>query len=220
MTDENSEATTGGPANKWLQMVEQNPGHSQWYIGRFAAMAAEGRDLDGEARMIDAMVARGAAVLDAGCGPGRVGGRLAQLGHRVVGIDLDPELIDAAINDHPGSAWLVGDLSAFDLADLRSSGALGHSDPIEFDAIVCAGNVMTFLDPATRTAALARMGDHLAEGGRLVVGFGAGRDYPFEDFFDDVAAAGLSVQLRLSTWDLRPLDESSDFLVAVLSSAS
>ena len=31
--------------------------------------------------------------------------------------------------------------------------------------------------------------------------------------------AGLAVQLRLSTWDLRPFDEGSDFLVAVLGAA-
>lgn len=217
MTDTGSDETAEGPGNKWLQMIEQNPRHSQWYIDRFAAMAAEGRDLDGEARMIDAMLARGAAVLDAGCGPGRVGGRLAQLGHRVVGVDLDPELIDAAIADHPGSAWLVADVSSFDLAGMRSSGALSSDDPIEFDAIVCAGNVMTFLDPATRIAALQQMSAHLADNGRLVVGFGAGREYPFEDFFDDVEAAGLTVELRLSTWDLQPLHESSDFLVTVLS---
>lgn len=219
VTDDINEASTDGPANKWLQMIEVNPGHSQWYIERFAAMAAEGRDLDGEARMIDAMVARGAAVLDAGCGPGRVGGRLAQLGHRVVGVDLDPELIEAAISDHPGSAWLAGDLSQLDLAALQASGALIDA-PVLFDAIVCAGNVMTFLDPATRTAALERMGAHLAEGGRLVVGFGAGREYPFAEFFDDVAATGLSVDLRLSTWDLKSFDESSDFLVAVLKRVS
>ena len=82
---------------------------------------------------------------------------------------------------------------------------------------MCAGNVMTFLDPATRIAALQQMSAHLADNGRLVVGFGAGREYPFEDFFDDVEAAGLTVELRLSTWDLQPLHESSDFLVTVLS---
>ena len=46
-------------ANVWLQMIENNPGHSDWYIERFRQMAAEGNDLDGEARFIDAMVPRG-----------------------------------------------------------------------------------------------------------------------------------------------------------------
>ena len=68
--------------NKWLQQLEQNPGHSQWYIERFRTMVAEGADIDGEARMVDAMVPRGARILDAGCGPGRVGAELASRGHQ------------------------------------------------------------------------------------------------------------------------------------------
>jgi hypothetical protein len=35
-------------------------------------MARDGADLAGEARLIDAMVARGSGILDAGCGSGRV----------------------------------------------------------------------------------------------------------------------------------------------------
>ena len=49
-----------------------------------------------------------------------------------------------------------------------------------------------------------------------MIGFGAGRDYEFADFFDDVAEAGLSPELLLSTWDIRPFTEDSDFLVAIL----
>ena len=194
--------------NRWLQQIERNPGHSQWYIERFRTMAAEGRDLAGEARLVDAMVPRGSRILDAGCGPGRLGGYLHAVGHQVVGVDLDPALIEAAEQDHPGPTWLVGDLAELDLP------ARGISEG--FDVIVCAGNVMTFLDPATRRPVLAGFARHLRGGGRAVVGFGAGRDYPFADFFDDVEAAGLDVQLRLSTWDLRPFGDDSDFLVAVL----
>lgn len=197
--------------NRWLQRIEQNPGHSTWYIERFRSMAAEGADLDGEARFVDAMVGRGARVLDAGCGPGRVGGRLAQLGHTVVGVDIDPALIAAAETDHPGPVWLTGDLSGLDLP------ALGIVEP--FDVIVCAGNVMTFLDPTTRRAVLERFAAHLAPAGRVVIGFGSGRDYEFAEFDDDVAAAGLVFELRLSSWHLHPFTASSDFVVAVVSAA-
>jgi SAM-dependent methyltransferase len=170
-------------------------------------MAAAGEDLNGEARLVDAMVPRGSRILDAGCGPGRVGGRLARLGHHVVGVDLDPELIAAAEVDHPGPTWLVGDLAELDLSS---------TSPNELDIVVAAGNVMTFLDPAARRTVLERLGAHLAPDGRLVIGFGAGRDYGFDDFFDDVGAAGLRDEVRLSTWDLRPFTASSAFLVAII----
>ena len=49
-------------------------GHSEWYVERFRRMAAEGDDLAGEARLVDAMLPPWARVLDAGCGTGRVGG--------------------------------------------------------------------------------------------------------------------------------------------------
>lgn len=202
--------------NRWLAMIENDPQHSAWYIERFRQMAADGADLHGEARLLDAMAPRGARILDAGCGPGRVGGRLAELGHRVVGVDIDPALIEAAERDHPNPVWLVEDLAELDLAN-RDLGAVG-TDP-EFDVIVGAGNVMTFLDPSTTRQVLGRLRAHLAADGRLVVGFGAGRGYPFEEFFAGVEAVGLHVELRLATWDLRPFTLSSEFLVAVCSPA-
>jgi SAM-dependent methyltransferase len=194
--------------NGWLKITQANPGHSQWYIDRFRSMAEQGVDLGGEARLIDAMVARSSRVLDAGCGSGRVGSVLAAAGHQVVGVDIDPVLIDAARRDHPGPEWLVGDLAALDLP------ALGVAEG--FDAIVCAGNVMTFLAPATRREVLRRMRLHLRDGGRAVVGFGAGRGYDFVEFLADAGEVGLVADLLLSTWDLRPFTEESDFLVAVL----
>ena len=55
--------------NRWLELLDKNPDHSAWYIQRFKDMAAAGKDLDGEARMIDAMAQRESRILDAGCGP-------------------------------------------------------------------------------------------------------------------------------------------------------
>lgn len=187
----------------WMRNVAADPTHSQRYIERFRAMERAGDDLAGEARLIDAMAPRGATILDAGCGPGRVGGYLAEAGHRVIGVDVDPALIEAAEQDHPGPRWLVGDLAELDL-------------PERFDIIVSAGNVMAFLAPGTRVTVLSRLRSHLCDAGRAVVGFGAGRGYEFGGFLDDAATAGLAPDLLLSTWDLRPFTDDSEFLVAVL----
>ena len=194
--------------SRWVEITTEDPSHSTRYIERFRSMAAAGDDLDGEARLVDAMAPRRAHVLDAGCGPGRVGGALARAGHDVVGVDVDPVLIAAAEEDHPGPTWLVGDLAELDLP------SRGIDDP--FDVIVCAGNVMAFLAPSTRRDVLANLRAHLRDDGRVVVGFGAGRGYGFPAFRDDVRAAGLVTDLELATWDLRPLAHDDDFLVAVL----
>ncbi|MGV0835466.1 class I SAM-dependent methyltransferase [Mycolicibacterium thermoresistibile] len=192
----------------WMQKVAADPGHSQWYIERFRSMARAGEDLVGEARLVDAMAPRGAHILDAGCGPGRLGGYLSAAGHRVVGVDVDPALIEAAEQDYPGPQYLVGDLAELDLH------ARGIADP--FDVIVMAGNVMAFLAPSTRTTVLRRLRAHLADDGRAAIGFGAGRDYDFDRFLADAATAGLTPDLLLSTWDLRPFTDDSEFLVALL----
>lgn len=198
--------------NGWVKLTEENPDHSLWYINRFKQMAEEGRDLAGESRLVDALTKRESRILDAGCGPGRVGAQLAALGHDVVGVDIDPVLIDEARRAHPGSTWHAGDLAVLSL--------MTFSPPeLPFDCIVSAGNVMTFLAKDTRVEVLRRLKAHLAEDGRLVVGFGANRGYTFDDFFSDSHAAGLESELRCSTWDMRPLDSDADFLVAVLRAA-
>ncbi len=175
-------------------------------------MRADGADLHGEARLIDAMASRNARILDAGCGPGRIGGELALRGHQVMGVDVDPELIEAARDVHPDVEWHVGDLSELDLHDDD-----GRST---FDLIVCAGNVMTFLAPGTAVDVLRNFASHLAPEGRAVIAFGAGRGYSFDALLSDAEFAGLTCDARFSTWELRPWTSSSDFLVAVLSPAS
>ena len=174
-------------------------------------MAAEGTDVQGEGRLVDAMASRGARILDAGCGTGRASASLIAAGHTVVGVDVDPVLIDYARRDHPTATWLVGDLAELDLP------AQGIAEP--FEVIFLAGNVMPFLAPSTRVDVLTRLRNHLAEGGRIVSGHSTGRDYPFDDFFADCEAAGLQIDQRFSTWDLRPYADDADFLVAVLSRA-
>ena len=195
-----------GKPTRWV--TETSEGHSEWYIDRFRGMAAEGADLAGEARLVDAMVPRGARILDAGCGPGRVGAELHARGHTVVGVDADPALIAAANHDHPGPRWLVADLADLDLA------AQGEPEP--FDAAVLAGNVMVFLAPRTEVDVLARVGAHVRPDGFVIVGFHVDRNLALDDFDRFVGEAGLVIEHRFATWDLRGWHDAADFAVTVL----
>lgn len=197
-----------GVAEPTRWVTDTKPGHSEWYVDRFRRMAAEGADLGGEARLIDAMLPPRARVLDAGCGTGRVGGVLHARGHLVVGVDADPVLIAAAETDHPGPRWLVADLTDLDLA------AAGEDDP--FDGAVLAGNVMVFLAPGTEADALRRVAAHVRPDGFVVTGFHTNRELSLETFDRAVAQAGLRHEHRFATWDLRAWHDEADFAVTVL----
>ena len=191
---------------RWF--TDHDPGHADWYIDRFRAMAADGTDLAGEARLVDALVAPASRILDAGCGPGRVGAELAARGHTVVGVDVDRQLIAAAEADHPGPRWLVANLSELALTDEQP-----------FDAAVLAGNVLAFVAPGSEPQVLSRVAAHVRPDGVVVAGFGTGRGYPLTEFDAHTAAAGLSLEHRFATWDLRPWHDGAQFAVTVLRAA-
>ncbi|MCA1983734.1 class I SAM-dependent methyltransferase [Nocardioides nematodiphilus] len=195
-----------GEPTRW--MTDTKEGHSQWYVERFRTMAAEGRDLGGEARLVDAMLPPGSRVLDGGCGPGRVGAILRERGHTVVGVDADPVLIAAAEEDHPGPRWLVADLAELDLP------AMGEPEP--FAGAVLAGNVIVFVTPGTEAEVLRRVAAHVVDDGFVVVGFHTDRDLTLTAFDDAVRAAGLRLENRFATWDLRGWHDDADFAVNVL----
>ncbi|WP_309082334.1 class I SAM-dependent methyltransferase [Zhihengliuella sp.] len=188
--------------------TETKDGHSQWYIDRFRGMAAEGQDLVGEARLIDAMVPRRARILDAGCGPGRHAGELHTRGHDVVGVDADPELIDAARQDHPGPSYAVVDLTELDLETLE------RADP--FDAVLMAGNVIVFVAPGTETEVLRRVRACVSPEGFIAVGLHVNRHLALAEFDRYAAEAGLRVEHRFSTWDLKAWHDDADFAVTIL----
>ncbi len=189
---------------RWFSDTAED--HSQWYIERFRRLAADGADLAGEARFVDALVPPGSRLLDAGCGTGRVAAELHRRGHDVVGVDVDPVLVAACEADHPGPSWVCQDLTELDL--------LG--DGGSFDAALIAGNVLTFVAPGTEALVLQRVAAHLAPDGRLAVGFGLDRGYALADFDRHCTEAGLTLELRLATWDVRPFTAGSDFAVTLL----
>lgn len=194
------------PTSMWPGLAD--PGHSRWYADRFRAMARAGQDLEGESRLMDVLAPRRARLLDVGCGPGRHGGHLARLGHTVVGVDVDPELVAAAAQDHPGATWLVGDVVTLDLP------AAGVPEP--FDGALLAGNVMDFVPTQHRAAALTRVGAHVVPGGVVLLGCRVGRGFTPEELDAIAPAAGLVLQQRFATWDLRPWEPGADFAVSVL----
>jgi 2-polyprenyl-3-methyl-5-hydroxy-6-metoxy-1,4-benzoquinol methylase len=191
---------------RWFTELEA--GHSQRYVERFRRMAADGADLDGEARFVDAMLPRRARVLDAGCGPGRVGAALHARGHTVVGIDVDPVLIEAARADHPGPRWEVGDLATLQL------------DEPPFDAAVLAGNVLVYVAPGTEREILRRLAAHVRPGGVVVLGFATDREYSVAALDADVGAlgeqAGIALEHRFATWDLQPWRADATWAVTVV----
>ncbi|MCG7426794.1 class I SAM-dependent methyltransferase [Helcobacillus sp. ACRRO] len=199
-----------GPAeNIWLRAVHTNPNHAADYFQRWRRLAAQGQDIHGEARMIDAMLERGSFVIDAGCGTGRTGGYLFDAGHRVIGVDLDETLIAAARTDHPGADWRVGNLAELDLRAADGSRLMA-------DVIVSAGNVMSFLAAAERRPALVAIRAHLSSTSRFVAGFQTHRGWSAEDFIADAERAGMRLQQAFSSWQLAPFTGEDGFLVAVL----
>ena len=145
------------------------------YDERWKALAAAGEEVHGETNFVAARVPQGAAILDGGCGTGRVAIELARRGYDVVGLDADRPMLGSARVKAPELAWIEGDLATFDLGR-------------EFDAIVLAGNVMIFLDPGTEEQVLVRVGAHLTPGGLLISGFQVRPDRIALAEYDDLAA--------------------------------
>lgn len=194
--------------NKWRSAM-QDPTHSQRYAQRWDRIEAEGKDIDGEARAIDAIAQRGSTILDAGSGNGRLAGYLSQAGHEAMGIDLDPHLVEVAKSKFPETHFEVADLADFALYD--EAGQFRT-----FDIIVSAGNVQTFLATWERVPTLENIARHMHDTSRYVTGFQLARGYTERQFTHDAQVAGLNVIQRFGTWQFEPFAEDGEFLLAVL----
>lgn len=104
------------------------------------------------------LAAAPSSILDLGCGTGSLALRLAQLGHRVTGLDPAPGMLRVAREkDHERLVeWIDGDARDFDLGR-------------HFDLIIMTGHVFqVFLDDAETYAVLCSAWRHLTANGRLV----------------------------------------------------
>jgi SAM-dependent methyltransferase len=210
---------TSKPATRWAELAGRSSAAD--YAARFARLAASGQNVHGEADFCAALLPAPALVLDAGCGTGRVAIRLAEFGHRVVGVDVDTSMLAEARRTAPRLPWLNADLAA--LPDLDRLGDLAGLDtPIAgFDLVVAAGNVIPLLAPGTLADAVQRLAAVLAPGGLLVAGFGLSAAQlpagcpvtPATEYLAACAGAGLAEARRHGSWD--GAEESSGYLVSV-----
>jgi SAM-dependent methyltransferase len=174
------------------------------YDRRWSELAAQGKDVHGEADFVASLDPRPRSVLDAGCGTGRVAIELGRRGFDVVGVDVDDAMLAAARRKAPSLPWVTADLSSLDLGGRR------------FDCIVMAGNVLIFVASGTEAAVVARCACHLEDGGALVAGFQlqpAG--YGLDAYDADCAAAGLTLAERFATWDRDPYQPGGGYAVSV-----
>jgi SAM-dependent methyltransferase len=186
--------------NRWM---ERDVPRGATYDRRFDELAASGADVHGEAALVDSYAPH--AVLDAGCGTGRVAIELDRRGRSVVGIDVDPRMLEAARRKAPHLTWIEGDLS--DPALVRER---------RFDVVVLAGNVLIFIAPGSEGDVLSAMAARLAPGGRIIAGYSLQPGGLRVDVHDEVAArAGLVLEDRWSTWDRLPFDRESTYAVSV-----
>lgn len=192
--------------------ITHPPGPSlEGYIARFTRKYDAGEDVFGEARFVDALLDRGSAILDGGCGTGRTTAGLTRAGHRVLGIDRSPRLVEVARERFPDGRYAVRDLLDVGSDDLVAAGL-----PERVDAVVLAGNILPCLADGTEAAVIANLVRLLRPGGRLVMGWRTDREYPVERLPADAAAAGLVEVHRFSDWQLSAWRDDALWVVSVL----
>ena len=200
---------------RWARAGEANAGYGK----KFAELVTTGSDVDGEARLADALVGRGARILDVGAGMGRVSAALAARGHVVAAVEPYPDLVTQARATYPDLTVVEADAFALTPELLGAAGC-----PTSYDLIVCVGNVLVLLAEETERAVLGRLAALLAPRGRILAGFhvaGGGPDfarhYSAADFSADAVASGLRVDIHAGSYELHP--PSEQYAVWVLSAA-
>ncbi|WP_069773604.1 bifunctional 2-polyprenyl-6-hydroxyphenol methylase/3-demethylubiquinol 3-O-methyltransferase UbiG [Streptomyces sp. LUP30] len=197
--------------DRWAELTGGQDGEA--YARRFAQLAESGQDVHGEAAFCDALLAPAARVLDAGCGTGRVAIRLAELGHRCTGVDVDRSMLAVARREAPTQEWIHADLTHLDGLGLEPG----------FDLALAAGNVVPLLAPGTEPAVVRQLAAVLRPGGLLVTGMGLDAEHlplpeptvTLTDFDHWCAEAGLTLRQRCATWTGDPYRPGGGYAVSV-----
>lgn len=106
----------------------------------------------GEPELIDSVVPPGAAILDLGCGTGRVTNALVELGREVVAVDFDERMLEYV----RGAETVLSRIEDLDL---------GRA----FGGVVLMSNLVNVDEEARRTALLASCRRHVAPDGVVLI---------------------------------------------------
>jgi ubiquinone/menaquinone biosynthesis C-methylase UbiE len=109
-------------------------------------------------QVLEPLLPQAARVADLGCGTGSLSVLLAELGHRVVGVDFAPRMIALA-----GSKAAAADVDATFLVGDAAAPGLAEG---EFDVVLCRHVLWAMPDPS---GAIGRWVRLLAPGGRLLL---------------------------------------------------
>ncbi|MEU5978377.1 class I SAM-dependent methyltransferase [Streptomyces sp. NPDC047315] len=133
-------------------------------------------------RRLLAELAPGSRVLDVGCGTGRPTARtLVDAGHRVLGVDVSPVMVDLATRQVPGGSFARADVRTLDLADGS------------YDA-VCVYFSLLQMSRDEQVRLIHRIARALVPGGRLAIA-----TVPLD--VEDVAVDFMGQPVRVTSFD-------------------
>ncbi|WP_116113989.1 class I SAM-dependent methyltransferase [Austwickia chelonae] len=173
-------------------------------VGGCPSEGSPGRDEE-VAALVHGVTGAGSRILDAGCGPGGVAAVLAGLGHRVMGVDADLEVLRAAAEKVPQVPFWMSDLAELDVPQAAVAGG--------FDVVLLA-DVVPRLQPGSVGAVMGQLRGVCRPGGLIVAGLAADPGTVAE-YEGACRAAGLVSQERWSGWSGAAFGPGSRYLVSM-----
>ncbi len=184
------------------------------YAQMMRRLAVSGADLEVDARFVDMLCPRNSRVLDLGCGIGSAVNALRRCGHEAYGLDPTEDVLHVA-RELFDAEWY----RRVAIEDVSPDTLLRKGLPVQYEAVLMAGNVPAFLTMDELRAAFVSASELLVPGGFLILGTTAAvRGGPGDQ---DVAArtTQLSLRGRYSNWHLGLFTEQSPWAVSVYANA-